>query len=271
MKKKNTSIPGLSTSCKANSSLIALVALILISFSSSSIAADYEGMLISQTAKMSLCGELNYKRRERNCADPNVSDVKRCLDLNRRDPLFIYQEEKQYSCVNSGYSHGVGIIAEVLESSEKGGGCLAKNVFQLYDEVLANTQFQALSRQWEESLEVPLSLDVGIDTKDNIFNLQINLASLDLPANQQQAVPLSVSSFNEKGPCLQLSTKEVLGKLGLELTRLNLVKSKKEVDYLGQDPDTTHDANVFDADRFGQRSPSSDDSIKEVDYSSANR
>jgi hypothetical protein len=234
-------------------------------------AADYEGMLINQNAKLSLCGELNYKRVQRNCADPNLTDVKRCLELNRRDPIFKYQEEKQYSCVNSGFSHGVDIITEVLEGSEKGGGCLAKNVFHLYEEVLGNSQFQLLSQQWEESLESPLNLDVGVDTKDNIFNLQVNLGNLQIPGNKKEVVSLSVSSFSEKGPCHKLSSKEVLEKLSIELSRLSLVKSRDSIDYIGEDPANSHNPEVFDADRFKKSTGLSNEPLKEIDYSSANR
>ncbi len=220
---------------------------------SSSFATDYEGMLINQNAKMSLCGELNYKRVQRDCADPSVSDIKRCLNLNKLDPIFKYQDKKQYSCVNSGFSHGVGIITEVLENSEKIGSCLAKNVFQFYNDVVNDPEFQQLSIQWEDGLDTPLNLDIGIDTKDRIFNLQVDLSNIKLAENKEDTIPLSVRSFKEQGPCSKFSKsnkEELFAKISNELSRLTLIKSKVDIDYINEESETNHGPQIYNTDRF---------------------
>lgn len=205
---------------------------------------DYDALLMTENTIVSLCGELNFKRQSRNCID--ATNLKHCLDLNHRDPLYVYQEDPSYSCVNTSYSAGVNIIRGQLEESEKMGGCFANNFRNYYSEVVDSHEFLEISRRFEEGLGSPLKLNYGVDTKDGLFNLQLDTQEIEGPGSEM--VNISIGSFSEKGHCQKLSAKEVMAKITDEYNRLTLKVAKKDYDYYGDENPMS--VKVFDASRF---------------------
>ena len=233
---------------------------VILSFSSK--ANEYDALLMTENTTVALCGELHYKRQSRNCLD--ASNLKQCLDLNHRDPLYIYQEKSSYSCVNSSYSAGVKIIKDQLIESEKLGGCLAGNFKYYYDEVVDSNEFMELSRRFQEGLGHPLKLNYGIDTKDGLFNLQMDTSHIE--GEDKEMINISIGNFKEKGHCQKISSKEIMAKITDEYNRLTLKVAREEYDYYGDRPMSQ---KVFDASRFNSsdspaRLPSSESKAEYV-------
>ncbi len=212
---------------------------------------DFDALLMTEHTTVALCGELHYKRQSRDCLQ--ATDLKRCLDLNHIDPLFTYQEKTNYSCVNSSYSAGVNIIKDKLIESEKNGGCLAGNFRNYFSDVVDSSEFHALAQKFEEGLGQPLKLNYGIDTKDGLFNLQMDTSQIE--GSQEQMINISIGSFSEKGHCEKLSSKEIMAKITDELNRLSLKVAREEYDYYGDNQDIN--ARVFDASRYTNSSGNS--------------
>jgi len=207
---------------------------------------EYDALLMTEHTVVSLCGELNYKRQGRNCIE--APNLKQCLELNERDPLFIYQQTTSYSCVNTSYSAGVEIIKDKLEQSQQSGGCLAGNFRRYYNEVVQSNEFNDLSAKFEENLGLPLKLNYGIDTKDGLFNLQMDTSELE--GTQMDMINISIGNFSESGHCQKISSREIMAKITDEYNRLSLKVAHEDYDYYGDQPMS---AKVFDASRFGDK------------------
>lgn len=207
---------------------------------------DFDALLMAEHTTVALCGELHYKRQSRNCL--KATDLKRCLDLNHIDPLFAYQEKPSYSCVNSSYTAGVDIIKDKLIESEQNGGCLAGNFRNYFSEVIDSSEFLSLAKKFEEGLGQPLKLNYGIDTKDGLFNLQMDTSHIE--SSSDDMINISIGSFSEKGHCEKLSSKEIMAKITDEFNRLSLKIAREEYDYFGDDQSIN--ARVFDASRYNQ-------------------
>lgn len=225
---------------------------------SNTYASDYDALLMMENSVVSLCGELNYKRSSRNCAQ--APNLRNCLDLNQRDPLYIYQESPSYNCVDSSYTAGVDIIKSKLEESEKMGGCLSDNFKHYYNDVIDSNEFMELARQFKEGLGHPIKLNYGIDIKDGLFNLQLDTENIE--GSDSNIVNIKIGSFSEKGHCQKLSSKEVMAKITDEYNRLTLKIAKQDYNYYGEQPKS---AKIFDASRFngGTPAPSKDLDHKE--------
>lgn len=204
---------------------------------------DFDELLMTEHTTVALCGNLHYRRQNRDCL--LASDLKRCLELNHKDPLFDYQEKTSYSCVNSSYSAGVHIIKDQLLISENNHGCLAGNFRKYFDEVVATKEFIELAHKYEESLGSPLKLNYGIDTKDGLFNLQMDTSQIE--GSNKKMINISIKRFKEKGHCKKVSAKEVIAKITNEITRLSLKASRKEYDYYGDGQKVN--SHVFNASR----------------------
>ncbi len=227
--------------------LFILSLLSLLSSLTSKASEDFDALLMTENTTVALCGELNYKRQSRDCLDSQ--NLKQCLDLNHRDPLYVYQEKSSYSCVNSSYSAGVKIIKDQLLESEKLGGCLAGNFRHYYDQVVDSNEFMELSRRFQENLGQPLRLNYGIDVKDGLFNLQMDTTHIE--GDHKEMINISIGNFSEKGHCQKLSSKEIMAKITDEYNRLSLKVAREDYDYYGDKPMS---ARVFDASRFGKES-----------------
>lgn len=208
---------------------------------------DFNAMLVSENATISYCGELNYKREARNCIDPNVSDLKRCLELNMIDPLYVYQEEANYSCVNSSYKSGVDIITDELEASESNGGCLAEGLKAFYNDIIANEEFISLSQKFEEGLGAPLMLSYGVDSKDSLFNLQLDISKIE--GENSDPVNLYILNYDETGKCNTFSADQVIAQITSEFNRMAINHSNKDVDFIEVEP---QEKEIFDSSRFSE-------------------
>lgn len=213
--------------------------------------SPFRDLIINENAAVAICGDLNYKRQSRDCVNEHV-DLKRCLELDAIDPLFIFQEEKSYSCVNSSYSHGVGIIGDELEKSERLGGCLAKGVRHFYEEVINSREFRDLSEKYEETLGIPLKITYGIEAQNSIVDLQIDLSDITLKGIENRPISIQAISFSENAPCNLVGTNQILNIAAGELSRLTLISNRKDFDPMEEDNLNKLGNEVFDAKRYSK-------------------
>ncbi len=212
---------------------------------------DFDALLMAEHTTVALCGELHYKRQSRDCL--KATDLKRCLELNHLDPLFAYSEKTSYSCVNSSYSAGVNIIKDKLIKSEQSGGCLAGNFRNYFKEVADSSEFLSLAKKFQEGLGHPLKLNYGIDTKDGLFNLQMDTSQIE--SLNDEMINITIGSFSEKGHCEKLSSKQIMAKITDEFNRLSLKVARKDYDYYGDDNEVN--SRIFDASRYNQKETNS--------------
>jgi|GEM_PF-2175059 len=213
--------------------------------------SSFKDLIINENAAVAICGDLNYKRQSRDCINDHV-DLKRCLELDAIDPLFIFQEEKSYSCVNSSYTHGVAIIGDELETSERLGGCLAKGVRHFYEEVINSQDFRDLSLKYEETLGIPLKITYGIEVENSIVDLQIDLSDITLNGVENRPISIQAISFNESAPCNLIGTNQILNIAAGELSRLTLISNRKGFDPMEEDSFNKLGEEVFDAKRYSK-------------------
>jgi len=214
---------------------------------------DYDTLLMSENTTVALCGDLNYKRQNRDCHQ--AEDLKQCLELNDRDPLFTFMERPHYSCVNSSYSAGVKIIKDKLVESEQNRGCLAYKIRGFFERIVDGQEFLELSRQFSENLGAPLILTFGIDIKENLYNLQMDPSSLFGPQTEMINIDLGPLESKSGQKCQLLSMKKIINKLNQEISKISLKVAAQDYNYYHEDAQIMINNQILDNSRSNLPSP----------------